>query len=174
MANRHCALIFLLLTTPVLASHQTIPEGYRQIARQAGVPANVLYAVALTESGARLTHGIRPWPWTLNVAGKSWRYASRQKACTALLQFMQTHNPKRIDAGLGQINLGWNGRFFSAPCDALSPYRNLRVTARLLREHYEKQGNWQEAVGRYHHPAGGIHAQHYRQKVISQLQQLSS
>lgn len=166
--------MLLILAAPVTASRASVPDGYRQVAAQAGIPANVLYAVALTESGSRLHHGVRPWPWTLNVAGKSWRYATRQQACTALLQFMRTHDPKRIDAGLGQINLGWNGQFFPAPCDALSPYRNLRITARLLREHYEKQHNWPEAVGRYHHPAGGIHARHYRQKVISRLRQLSS
>lgn len=166
--------MLLLLASPVLASRQTVPDGYRQVASQAGVPAEVLYAVALTESGSRLPHGVRPWPWTLNVAGKSYRYTSRQQACTALLRFMQTHNPRRIDAGLGQINLGWNGHFFLAPCDALGPYQNLRVTAQLLREHYEKQRNWPEAVGRYHHPAGGTHAQRYRQKVISHLRQLSS
>lgn len=161
-----------LLTAPVLASVQVIPDGYRHIAQQVGIPSDILYAVALTESGTRLSHGVRPWPWTLNVAGKGYQYSSRQQACAALMQFMQRHNPKKIDAGLGQINIGWNGHFFSTPCDALKPYQNLRIAAQLLRQHYEQRRSWSEAVGRYHHPAGGVSAQRYRQKVAAHLRHI--
>jgi hypothetical protein len=172
MATRYCPLI-LLLPLLVCQATQAIPAGYRQVAGQARIPAELLYAVALTESGTRLTHGIHPWPWTLNVAGRSYRYATREDACEALTQFLRTHNPRRIDAGLGQLNLGWNEAHFVTPCDALEPYRNLRITAQLLQQHYQRQQNWLSAAGRYHHPAGGKPALRYRRQVARQLQQIN-
>ncbi|EKT1334714.1 transglycosylase SLT domain-containing protein [Salmonella enterica] len=174
MATRYTLIVSLLLILPAARAAQDVPYGYRQVAQQAGVPAELLYAVALTESGSRVPQGVRPWPWTLNVAGKGYRYATRQEACTALNQFLRTTNPKRIDAGLSQINIGWNGHYFDTPCDALAPYPNLQVSARLLRGHYDKWLNWSEAAGRYHHPAGGKPAQRYRQLVSRHLQKLSS
>ncbi|ELW2864716.1 transglycosylase SLT domain-containing protein [Salmonella enterica] len=174
MATRCTLIVSILLILPAARAAQDVPYGYRQVAQQAGVPANLLYAVALTESGSRVPQGIRPWPWTLNVAGKSYRYTTRQAACTALNQFLRTTNPKRIDAGLSQINIGWNGHHFASPCDALAPYPNLQVAAQLLRGHYDRWQNWQEAAGRYHHPAGGKAAQRYRQLVSRHLQKISS
>ncbi|EBL8291869.1 transglycosylase [Salmonella enterica] len=167
-------MILMLPVLPVAHAAQDLPYGYRLVAQQAGVPADLLYAVALTESGSRRPEGIRPWPWTLNIAGRGYRYATRQEACIALNQFMRTTSPKRIDAGLSQINIGWNGHHFASPCDALAPYPNLQVAARLLRGHYDRWQSWHEAAGRYHHPAGGKPAQRYRQQVIRHLQKLSS
>ncbi|EMG0736347.1 transglycosylase SLT domain-containing protein [Salmonella enterica] len=174
MVARNALILSILLVLPVAHAAQDVPPGYRQVAQQAGVPADLLYAMALTESGSRVQHGIKPWPWTLNVAGKSYRYSTRQEACIALNQFKRTTSPKRIDAGLGQINIGWNGHFFATPCDALAPYPNLQIAARLLRSHYDRWQNWYEAAGRYHHPAGGKPAQRYRQQVSRHLQKLSS
>ncbi|EKS4618405.1 transglycosylase SLT domain-containing protein [Salmonella enterica subsp. enterica] len=174
MVTRCALIVSIVLILPAARAAQDVPYGYRQVAQQAGVPAELLYAVALTESGSRVPQGVRPWPWTLNVAGKGYRYATRQEACTALNQFLRTTNPKRIDAGLSQINIGWNGHYFDTPCDALAPYPNLQVSARLLRGHYDKWLNWSEAAGRYHHPAGGKPAQRYRQLVSRHLQKLSS
>ncbi|EBZ5771680.1 transglycosylase [Salmonella enterica subsp. enterica serovar Redlands] len=174
MVARYCTLMALLL--PALSVHAapSVPEGYRQVAQQARVPAELLYAVALTESGSRLPQGIRPWPWTLNVAGRGYRYATRSDACAALQRFVLTTHPKRIDVGPGQINLGWHGQHFATPCDALAPYPNLRLAAQLLRSHYDRWQSWTEAAGRYHHPAGGKPAQRYRTLVLRHLQNLPS
>ena len=171
MVTRYSPLILLLAALSIDAS-QSVPPGYRQVAHQAHIPAELLYAVALTESGTQLTRDVHPWPWTLNVDGTSYRYATQHDACTALTQFLHTRNPRRIDAGLGQINIGWNGDRFATPCDVLEPYRNLSITAELLYQHYQKQQNWLNAAGRYHHPAGGKPALRYRRQVARHLQQL--
>lgn len=169
-------MVLLLAQWPVQASSatQVIPDGYRVVAQQARVPANLLYAVALTESGSQLPQGIRPWPWTLNVNGRGYRYATRTDACAALQRFMLTTSAKRIDIGPGQINLGWNGQHFATPCDALAPYPNLQLAAQLLRNHYDRWQSWTEAAGRYHHPAGGKPARRYRARVLRHLRNLSS
>ena len=71
---------------PCRAGEHDIPEGYVRVAAVHGVPAEVLYAVSLTETvmapsaiagvmkkrdaDFRLPSDARPWPWTINVAGK--------------------------------------------------------------------------------------------------------
>ncbi|MGR7526936.1 transglycosylase SLT domain-containing protein [Klebsiella aerogenes] len=179
MAGRDALIPVAMLTAllsilPAAHASPGVPAGYRQVAQQAAVPASVLYAVALTESGVRVKQSLKPWPWTLNVAGRSLRYATRADACHALRQFLHTVNPRRIDVGLGQLNLGWNGHYFRTPCDALDPYPNLHIAARLLRQRFERWQSWYEAVGRYHHPAGGRPARQYSRKVRHHLLALSS
>lgn len=164
--------IALILLLPCLALAQPLPEAYQQAANRWQVPPELLWAVAQTESGSRLGTQHLPWPWTLNIAGKSYRYRSRNEACHALLAAIRTTALKRIDAGLGQINIGWHRTLFDSPCDALHPYRNLTLTARLLRERYdESPGSWLNAAARYHRPAGGVAAIRYRQQVGRILQQ---
>ncbi|HVR53475.1 MAG TPA: lytic transglycosylase domain-containing protein, partial [Pseudorhodoferax sp.] len=81
------------------------PPAYQLAAQRAGIPSTVLYAVALQESGLRRNGRIVPWPWSLNVAGQSRRFATRADACAGLQQAMRATPHTRIDAGLGQINL---------------------------------------------------------------------
>ena len=113
-------LMFLLLF-PRWPAHSQIPSGYRQIAEQENVPAEALYSLALTESAKKLAHGVRPWPWTINVAGIGYRYASRDEAYQALLGFIRRYPLKRIDVGVAQVNLGWNGSRFSSYWHAFDP-----------------------------------------------------
>ena len=74
-----------LLPTPGWAN-AGVPAGYRTVAAEQGVPASLLYAVALAESGTVVDarEKIRPWPWTLNVSGQGRFFPSRQAASVAL------------------------------------------------------------------------------------------
>ncbi|WP_156294540.1 transglycosylase SLT domain-containing protein [Serratia oryzae] len=177
MANyRLLSALALLLNSascPAAVSSQTIPAGYYQVATLERVPAEALYSLALTESSKKLPHGVRPWPWTLNVAGAGYRYATRQEAYQALLGFMRSHSLKRIDVGIAQVNLGWNGHHFRSAWEAFDPYTNLHVAARILRDCYDKQpGSWITAAGCYHHPAGGQPARTYQAIVKRHLNRL--
>ena len=60
------------------------PPVYQLAAQRAGIPSTVLYAVALQESGIRRNGRIVPWPWSLNVAGQSRRFATRADTCDCL------------------------------------------------------------------------------------------
>jgi len=146
-----------------------VPAAYQAAARTEGVPPAVLYALALTESGVPLAQGLRPWPWTLNVAGKSQYFRTQQAACSATLQAVHRHGRKRVDVGLTQINLGWHPERFPKPCAALLPHHNLRHAAQILRGHFVQSGDWLVAASRYHRPAGGVAAKQYQARFSRHL-----
>lgn len=156
-----CALLGLTVLRVSLAA-ELPPPAYQAAARTAGIPASVLFAITQQESGLRLRGRFLPWPWTLNVAGQPRRFRTQHAACKGLLQAVARHGAKRIDVGLGQTNLGYQGHHYDEPCDALNPVKNLQVTAQLLREHFQATENWVAAAGRYHRPAGGVSARVYR------------
>lgn len=115
-------------------------------------------------------------PWTLNIARAGYRFATRSDACTALLVAMRTVDPKRIDVGIAQINMGWNGHRFGlsvSPCEALDPYKNLDVAARMLAELRADGGDWLTVAGRYHRPAGGAPAARYRELFAKHLRRIT-
>ncbi|MGU2315887.1 lytic transglycosylase domain-containing protein [Pseudomonas aeruginosa] len=148
------------------------PPAYQLAAQRAGVPSPVLYAVALQESGVRSGGRVVPWPWTLNVAGESRRYATLAAACAGLLEALRVFPATRIDAGLGQINLGHQKHRYRRPCDLLDPYYNLAQSADILREQHSPDEDWLLAIGRYHRPAGGEPAARYRRGVSRHLQRV--
>jgi len=163
-----------LVMAKVNPSLQDIPPAYRKIAAEARIPAEALYSLALTESSRRMPVGERPWPWTINVAGKGYRYETREEAWQALLQFVRKAPLKRIDVGIAQVNLGWNGHLFPSFYDAFDPYINLRVASRILRACYDSNpGSWIKAAGCYHHPAGGKPAAIYIAIVRRKLDTIS-
>jgi len=145
------------------------PPAYQLAAHAAGVPSAVLYAVTLQESGTRLRGQLRPWPWTLNVNGTPLRYRTRQAACAGLTEALRRVSAKRVDVGLGQINVGYQAHRGILPCSLLDPYRNLTITATILREQHTEGDDWILAIGRYHRPAGGAPAARYRHDVRQHL-----
>jgi len=144
-----------------------VPGGYRIVAAEFGVPATVLYAVAVAESGVGTdAHGVRrPWPWSLNVAGRAHLYPSRHAASKALDSFI-AQGERSIDIGLMQVNWRFHRDKLGDARQALDPYHNLRVGARILRECYERRGEWWAGVGCYHAPANPARAQRYRARVV--------
>ena len=171
MAAPRLSLLLLVLLGSAQA-RELPPATYQQIARQVGIPAEVLYAVALQESALPLRGRLRPWPWTLNVAGRPQRFANQSAACRALRRALSATAPTRIDIGIAQINWGYHGHRFASPCAALHPTLNLTVAAQLLREHHRHSGDWLLAAGRYHRPAGGTPATRYRARVARHLARL--
>lgn len=153
-----------LSASPPLGA-QPIPPAYLHAAQIARIPAEMLYAVAVQESGLPLHHRLIPWPWTLNIAGAAERYRNRRHACNALRRALLHVPATRVDAGLGQVNVGFHGDRVSEPCGLLDPYLNLAITATLLRESRRPGEDWLTAAGRYHRPAGGPAAAQYRRSV---------
>ncbi|EIE3222501.1 transglycosylase SLT domain-containing protein [Salmonella enterica subsp. enterica serovar Typhimurium] len=167
-------MVLLASAGAASSASQIIPDAYRRIAAQEKVPAESLYSLAMAESTRKTDWGAKPWPWTINVAGKGYHYETREEAWEALLGFMQRYPLRRIDVGVAQVNLGWNGQHFPTFRDAFDPYTNLRAAARILRACYDaRPGSWIRAAGCYHHPAGGQAANTYMAIVRSKLSQIS-
>ena len=117
-----CVLSVLLCFGPFAAWAHT-PGAYQLAGQHHGVPPNVLYAIALQESGMSIRKRRVPWPWTLNIAGRSRYFATRAQACVALQDAQRRISDKRIDVGLAQLNLGYQRRHYRQPCDLLDPYQ---------------------------------------------------
>lgn len=162
------------LSITLVNANEIPPPAYQLAASSAGIPSEVLYAVALTESGMRIEGKIKPWPWTLNVAGKGRYFKSREDACIALSSALKTQSAKRVDVGLGQINVGYHGEKVSHHCDLLDPYLNLSLAAGILKSHHRNGNDWLIAIGRYHRPAGGTPAQRYRNTASKHLDRITA
>jgi hypothetical protein len=155
-------------------SEERIPEGYRTIATERGIPSAILYAIALTESATQIhsRKKYRPWPWTLNVAGQGYFFDTRIEVWQALTNWIRKGR-RSIDIGLMQVNWRFHREKLGTPWQALDPYHNLRVGAAILQECYQARQDWWESVGCYHSPANRQRAERYRQRVITHWRRIT-
>lgn len=129
-----------------------------------GIPPKLLEAIALVESGQRSGSASTPWPWTINVSGKGYTYASKAEAIKAVRSF-QGRGFDSIDVGIMQINLKHHPHAFANLEDAFDPKKNIAYAAKFLLRLYLKHGAWHTAVKHYHsgNPTLG---NNYLQKVL--------
>jgi len=159
-----------VLLLPCVSYAQEIPPpAYQIAASEAGIPSTVLYAVALQESGTSIRGKLRPWPWTLNVAGKPMYFTTQDAACRELMLVLGHTSAKRVDVGLGQINVGYHKERIETPCDLLDPKVNLSIAATILKEQHRDGQDWLVTMGKYHSPANGQAAQRYRSSARHHL-----
>lgn len=151
--------------SPPVIAQDVPPPAYQIAAAATDIPSTVLYAVALQESGRSINGKLRPWPWTLNVAGKSFYFESSDDACAHLTTTLKTTSAKRVDVGLGQINVGYHGHRVGKPCDLLNPYLNLAIAGKILTEQHRPGQDWLVTMGKYHSPANSTAAARYRASV---------
>ena len=144
-----------------------LPIAYVVVAKAIDVPADILYAVALAESGRSYNGQFLPWPWTLNIEGQSFYCESQREAVDIASEAI--HRNRLVDLGVTQVNWHWHQQRFNRVDDALVPMLNLKAGAAILREQFEVSGDWWMAVGRYHDPGQDNEslesAEQYRQRV---------
>lgn len=156
-------------------SGESVPNGYRVIAAEYEIPYTILYAIALAESGMGSNDNSirRPWPWTLNVAGRGYFYPSRQAAWDALNSFI-ARGERSIDIGLMQVSWKYHKDKLGNTQQALDPYHNLRVAAVILQDCFKQRRDWWASVGCYHSPTNVVRAQSYRLRVVAHWQRLEA
>jgi hypothetical protein len=146
-------------------------EGAAQsAASETGVPLPVLHAIAIVESGRNASGHIRPWPWTVNVAGKGYWFETRELA-VAFAQARLDEGQRSFDVGCYQINYRWHGGAFPSLGAMFEPGANARYAAGFLRQLHDEFGDWSAAAGAYHSRTEE-HATAYRtrfDKVIGKL-----
>lgn len=174
--HRAWLIVLLGLALPGVGwSNISVPEGYRVIAKEYGIPHTVFYAVALAESAFQVDQDdvYRPWPWTLNVAGRGYFFDSRLAAWQALTGWLRK-GQRSIDIGLMQVNWRYHQERLGTTWQALDPYHNLRVGAAILQECYKTRQDWWSSVGCYHSPANSDRADRYRRRVVSHWRRITS
>ena len=135
--------------------------------RQHRLPAQLLRSIAVVESGrADPTNGrMLPWPWTINVAGTGYVYASRDEAVAAVREF-QARGVKSIDVGCAQVNLMYHPNAFATLEAAFDPPANAEYAGRFLKSLYAGTGNWPLAAAAYHSQTAE-RGQSYARKVMA-------
>ncbi|HRO10630.1 transglycosylase SLT domain-containing protein [Amaricoccus sp.] len=118
-------------------------------ARRGGVPVEVLFAVALTETGQHRDGRMRAWPWAINREGKGFWFKTREEALAFGRQSLAEGRPS-FDVGCVQINYRWHGHAFPSLDDMFDPEWTATYAAQFLRTLYEERGSWSEAAGAYH------------------------
>lgn len=110
-----------------------------------GIPAGILYAVGLTETGRKGSLQ----PNALNIEGKALFPKSRAEAVAAFND-ARRQGRKLIDLGCMQVNHHYHAGNFRGVEDMLDPHRNVDYAARFLASLHARHATWSMAVARYH------------------------
>lgn len=144
--------------TEILPAKELITDGAlcsvaaKEAGIEYGVNFDLLQTISAVESGRwdNLQNRYVAWPWTVNVKGKGYYYASKEDAIRAVQKF-QSQGIESIDVGCMQINLKYHGEAFSSLDDAIDPLKNVKYSAKFLRSLYSRHGqSWKKAAKRYH------------------------
>ena len=125
------------------------PKAYAVTAQRFGVPAWLMFGVALQESKIRFGERVLPYPWTLCVQGQGRRFSSYEQTLRALREVV-ARGVVNVDCGAMQVNWRWHKDKLGTPERALDPYPNLATGASILRGHFNRHGDWRRAVALYH------------------------
>ncbi len=115
-----------------------------------GVPAGLLLAIGLVESGRTDSAGVRaPWPFAVQSGGVG-RFFARAEDAVAAVQALQAGGTQSIDVGCFQINLLHHPNAFPSLAVGFDPMANAVAAARFLLSLREELGAWEPAVAAYH------------------------
>lgn len=129
------------------------------------VPAGILYAVGLTETGNKGSLH----PNALNIEGRP-VFAPNRAAAVREFESARRAGTKLIDLGCMQINHHYHSEHFNSIHQMLEPRLNVDYAARFLVELKERHGSWSMAVARYHAGPNNDPAQKkYVCRVISNM-----
>jgi len=119
--------------------------------RENNLPARILHAIGIVESGRRDPLDGQPaaWPWSVNAAGDSHTFETREQAI-AFVQAAQARGIRSIDIGCMQINLMYHPNAFASLEDGFAPETNVRYATAFLLDLHQRTGDWTAAIGDYH------------------------
>jgi hypothetical protein len=136
------------------------------------LPENLLVSVALTESGKKLKSGeFVAWPWTVNIKGQGKFFKSKD----SVLKYVKSHikkGKKNIDMGCMQVNYMYHPNAFTNLSLAFDPETNVKWSANLIKNLYDKYGSYKDAVG-YYHSYRTIKKNKYSSKVFNTWRELN-
>ncbi len=119
--------------------------------RKRGIPAHLLTAISLVESG-RWTPSRKAnsaWPWTVTSGGEGRFFDSKAEAM-AEVEILMTEGVQNIDVGCMQINMRYHADAFETLSDAFDPAQNAAYAAKFLSKLKTPSNSWIDAAGTYH------------------------
>lgn len=108
--------------------------------REVGLPAGLLSAIAIVESGAD--------PFAVRVGDVERRHRHAAAAADTVRDAIA--RGIQPDIGCWQVNVGWHGGAFGSVDAALNPDVQARYAARFLKSLHTELGSWSAAIGAYH------------------------
>jgi len=137
-----------------------------RIERSANIPAQLMTAISMVESGRSdpETGEKIAWPWTVNNAGDG-RYFPTKAQAQAHVRTLWARGERNIDVGCMQINLMYHPEAFIDLEEAFDPESNVAYAASYLRQLRDDKHSWSIAVAHYH-SATPERGQVYRKKVF--------
>jgi soluble lytic murein transglycosylase-like protein len=154
------------LLDPGLQCRQAI----RAAEQAAGIPSQLMAAIARVESGRPDAQGIiHPWPWTINAEGQGQYFDSKAEAIAAV-QALQARGVRSIDVGCMQVNLMHHPNAFASLDQAFDPAANAAYAARFLNQLYADTHDWVRATANYHSATPELGSD-YQRKVAAVLPQ---
>ncbi|MDO5605093.1 MAG: hypothetical protein Q4G25_08035 [Paracoccus sp. (in: a-proteobacteria)] len=151
---RFLLALFVMLIPP--AAHAAADEpamlcewAASQAAAETGVPADIMGALTLTETGRRHAGQVRPWAWSVNAEGAgSW--FDDPATALAFAEERVAGGRLNLDIGCFQLNYRWHGQHFASVADMFDPLTNARYAARFVADLYHESGDWRRAAGMFH------------------------
>jgi len=140
-----------LYAQPVDNSGQKCEKATQIQERRDNIPAHLLKAVSLAESGRwdKKSRVNVAWPWTVTSGGEGRFYDSQEEAI-AEVEILITSGVENIDVGCMQINLKYHPDAFETLDQAFNPSVNAAYAAKFLKQKFDQSGSWTKAVGLYH------------------------
>ena len=148
---RFLLCLLLILPLPVFAapSADVCEWAAAQAARETGVPADILAALSLTETGRRVDGVVRPWAWSANSEGAG-QWFDDPESAIAFAEGRIRDGRTNLDIGCFQLNYRWHGENFASVRQMFDPLENARYAARFVSQLYTETGDWRSAAGAFH------------------------
>lgn len=125
-------------------------EAAAEVEAEMGVPAHLLAALALTETGrAGPDRQVESWPWTVHDGTRGYHLDTREEA-VELVRELRAGGRRSVDVGCMQVNLKHHPRAFTSVNEGFEAKVNIRYAASYLKQLHDGYGSWEEAVARYH------------------------
>ena len=124
------------------------------VAAETGVPADILGALTLTETGRRRDGVVQPWAWSVNSEGAGTWFDDPARAL-AFAEDRVAQGRRNLDIGCFQLNYRWHGQHFGSVAEMFDPMQNARYAARFLGELHAETGDWRKAAGAFHSRSPG-------------------
>ncbi|TWI34992.1 hypothetical protein IQ24_01501 [Paracoccus sulfuroxidans] len=154
-----CLLLLLPRVALAVPSADVCEWAAQQAAAETGVPADILGALTLTETGRRTDGVVRPWAWSANAEGEGAWFDDPQSAIAFAEQRVAMGRPN-VDIGCFQLNYRWHGENFQSVAQMFDPLTNARYAAQFVSQLYAETGDWRVAAGAFHSRTP-VHANRY-------------